>query len=234
MVLTGSRNSAQSVSASMDIPLDHIRQTPYGVDHEVMRPLPDVAASTRHDPLRRRLRGPKQGRAIPHRGMREAAARDRLPAALQGQEGAGHEGRAAARLEVRPQALRRVHPPADRSRNWCGSTTARRSSSRRRCTRASASRPPRRWRAAPPWSPRRPAPSRSSSTTAARACSYPPGDPDALAAAIKTLLLDPERCRTMGAAASEHIRTHFTWQRTARMTLDLYGEVLDRARGTAK
>ena len=26
----------------MDIPLSHIRQTPYGVDHEVMRPLPDA------------------------------------------------------------------------------------------------------------------------------------------------------------------------------------------------
>jgi glycosyltransferase involved in cell wall biosynthesis len=40
------------------------------------------------------------------------------------------------------------------------------------------------------------------------------------------LLLDPERCRTMGAAASEHIRTRFTWQRTVRRTLDLYDEVL--------
>ena len=33
MVLTGSRNSARSVSRSMDIPIEHIRQTPYGVDH---------------------------------------------------------------------------------------------------------------------------------------------------------------------------------------------------------
>ena len=42
MILTGSRNSAQSVSASMDIPLEHIHQTPYGVDHEIMRPVPGV------------------------------------------------------------------------------------------------------------------------------------------------------------------------------------------------
>ena len=58
----------------------------------------------------------------------------------------------------------------------------------------------------------------------------PPGDAGALAAAIKSLLADPSRCERMGAAASEHIRTHFTWQRTAQATLDLYGEVLDRAR----
>ncbi|HKW02905.1 MAG TPA: glycosyltransferase, partial [Vicinamibacterales bacterium] len=41
-ILTGSRNSAESLSRSMDIPLSHIRQTPYGVDHEIMRPLPDA------------------------------------------------------------------------------------------------------------------------------------------------------------------------------------------------
>ena len=40
MVLTGSENSRRSVSASMNIPLEHIRETPYGVDQEVMRPLP--------------------------------------------------------------------------------------------------------------------------------------------------------------------------------------------------
>jgi glycosyltransferase involved in cell wall biosynthesis len=58
-----------------------------------------------------------------------------------------------------------------------------------------------------------------------------PGDPDALAAAIKSLLTDPERCARMGAAASEHMRTHFTWERTARMTVDLYEEVLGRRAG---
>jgi glycosyltransferase involved in cell wall biosynthesis len=60
----------------------------------------------------------------------------------------------------------------------------------------------------------------------------PPGDADALAAAIKSLLLHPERCATMGAAASEHIRTNFTWARTARLTEDLYREVLDRGVNT--
>jgi glycosyltransferase involved in cell wall biosynthesis len=57
----------------------------------------------------------------------------------------------------------------------------------------------------------------------------PPGDPDALASAIKTLLADSARCRTMGAAASKHIRRDFTWERTARETVDLYGEVLARS-----
>ena len=66
--------------------------------------------------------------------------RDGLPPSLQGQEGKGHEGRAAAGLEVRPQPLRRLHRPARRPTTWCGCTTARRSSSHRRCTRASACR----------------------------------------------------------------------------------------------
>ena len=60
----------------------------------------------------------------------------------------------------------------------------------------------------------------------------PPGDPAALAAAIKSLLHDPERCLRMGAAASEHIRTNFTWERTTRMTVDLYREVLEGGRST--
>ncbi len=58
----------------------------------------------------------------------------------------------------------------------------------------------------------------------------PPGGPGALAAAIRSLLTDPERCARMGAAASEHIRTNFTWERTAKITLDLYGEVLAKHR----
>jgi glycosyltransferase involved in cell wall biosynthesis len=56
----------------------------------------------------------------------------------------------------------------------------------------------------------------------------PPGNAEALAAAIRSLLADPDRCTRMGAAASEHIRTNFTWQRTARETLSLYDEVLVR------
>jgi glycosyltransferase involved in cell wall biosynthesis len=56
----------------------------------------------------------------------------------------------------------------------------------------------------------------------------PPGDAPALASAIKSLLGDPQRCATMGAAASEHIRANFTWARTAKLTQDLYQEVLSQ------
>jgi glycosyltransferase involved in cell wall biosynthesis len=55
----------------------------------------------------------------------------------------------------------------------------------------------------------------------------PPGDADALAAAIRSLLADPQRCASMGAAASAHIRANFTWRRTARLTQALYEEVLE-------
>ena len=61
--------------------------------------------------------------------------------------------------------------------------------------------------------------------------SVPAGDAEALAAAIRTLLEDPARCRTMGDAGARRIRERFSWRRTAEETLDLYREVLDRASG---
>jgi glycosyltransferase involved in cell wall biosynthesis len=54
----------------------------------------------------------------------------------------------------------------------------------------------------------------------------PPGDAQALATAISSLLGDPERCRTMGEAGVRHIRDRFSWERTAEETLALYEEVL--------
>ncbi len=56
----------------------------------------------------------------------------------------------------------------------------------------------------------------------------PPGDVEALAGAIRTLLEDPERCRAMGEAGTQRIRERFSWQRTAQETLALYHEVLGR------
>ena len=44
----------------------------------------------------------------------------------------------------------------------------------------------------------------------------PPGDVDALAAALDRLLADPARCRTMGAAAAKFARETFTWEATGR------------------
>jgi glycosyltransferase involved in cell wall biosynthesis len=54
----------------------------------------------------------------------------------------------------------------------------------------------------------------------------PPGNVEALAVAIRTLLEDPARCRTMGEAGARRIRERFNWQRTADETLALYEEVL--------
>ncbi len=54
----------------------------------------------------------------------------------------------------------------------------------------------------------------------------PPGDVEALADAIRTLLEEPERCCAMGKAGARRIRERFTWRRTAQETLALYQEVL--------
>jgi glycosyltransferase involved in cell wall biosynthesis len=56
----------------------------------------------------------------------------------------------------------------------------------------------------------------------------PPGDVEALAAAIRALLEDPERCRQMGEAGARRARERFSWERTAQETLALYEEVLGR------
>ena len=54
----------------------------------------------------------------------------------------------------------------------------------------------------------------------------PPGEAEALAETIRTLLENPERCRVMGEAGAQRIRARFSWQRTAEETLALYQEVL--------
>jgi len=55
-----------------------------------------------------------------------------------------------------------------------------------------------------------------------------PGDVDALARAIRALIEDPGRCRSMGDAGARRIRERFSWERTAEETLALYEEVLQR------
>lgn len=60
-----------------------------------------------------------------------------------------------------------------------------------------------------------------------------PGDEHALAAAIRGLLLNPERGRIMGEAGARRIRERFNWQRTADETLALYEEVLG-SQGTTR
>jgi len=48
----------------------------------------------------------------------------------------------------------------------------------------------------------------------------PPADPDAIADAIRSLLLNPERRKQMGRAARHAVETHYNWDRVARDTRD--------------
>jgi glycosyltransferase involved in cell wall biosynthesis len=50
----------------------------------------------------------------------------------------------------------------------------------------------------------------------------PPGDVNALAAAIGTLLLDPGRAAQLAANGAEWVRKHFTLERQIRETEDFY------------
>jgi glycosyltransferase involved in cell wall biosynthesis len=232
MVLTGSRNSAQSVSASMDIPLEHIRQTPYGVDHEIMHPLPDAArvpgtilfvgdsedrnkgarflieacAELQHDTDFRLLFKDKKEKdltVVPPLVWKHGLQRFvEYIPRLSTDELVRLYN--SAQIVVSPSLYEGFGLPAAEAMA-CGAAVI--------------------------------------ATTAGAFPEFiedgrtgilvPPGDPGALAAAIRSLLADPERCVRMGAAASEHIRTNFTWERTAKITLDLYGEVLAKNRTRA-
>jgi hypothetical protein len=57
----------------------------------------------------------------------------------------------------------------------------------------------------------------------------PPGDPQALAAALKELLSDPARARKMGRAHARFCRTEGSWASIAQRTRALYGELLPAA-----
>jgi glycosyltransferase involved in cell wall biosynthesis len=57
----------------------------------------------------------------------------------------------------------------------------------------------------------------------------PPRDAAALAAALRTLLTDPERCRRMGAAGRALAEREFSVDQVVRQTLDLYASLLGRA-----
>jgi glycosyltransferase involved in cell wall biosynthesis len=53
----------------------------------------------------------------------------------------------------------------------------------------------------------------------------PPEDPVALAAALGSLLADPERARLLGAAGRDRVRREFSLQRSTARVLDLYTRV---------
>jgi len=54
----------------------------------------------------------------------------------------------------------------------------------------------------------------------------PPGQPGALARAIKDLLDHPDRAVEIGRAGYERVHRHFTWQRAAERTIDVYREAI--------
>jgi glycosyltransferase involved in cell wall biosynthesis len=55
----------------------------------------------------------------------------------------------------------------------------------------------------------------------------PPKDSAALAHAIDQLLDQPERRAAMGRAGRARVLQHFTWQRAAERTVDVYREVIE-------
>ncbi len=226
MVLTGARTSAESVSRSMDIPLSHIRQTPYGIDAGIMRPLPDAARV----PATILFVGDSEDRNKGARFLIEACAKlqhdvdfrllfkdkkekdMKVVPPLVWQYGLQRFVEYIPRLStdelvrlynsaqilVSPSLYEGFGLPAAEAMA-CGTAVI--------------------------------------ATTAGAFPEFiedgrtgvlvPPGDADALVAAIKSLLADPARCTRMGAAASDHIRANFTWERTARLTQGLYEEVLE-------
>jgi len=61
---------------------------------------------------------------------------------------------------------------------------------------------------------------------------FEPREPDRfsrdLAAAVNSLLDDPETIRAMGQKARQRVEQYFSWQSIARQTLELYGDLLAR------
>ncbi len=54
----------------------------------------------------------------------------------------------------------------------------------------------------------------------------PPGDSEALAAAILSLLDQPEKAASIGRAGHQRVLAHFTWERAARKTVEAYLETI--------
>lgn len=58
----------------------------------------------------------------------------------------------------------------------------------------------------------------------------PPGDAEALAAAVAALLDDPQRRERMGRAGRQRVQQHFSWRAVAVATAQAYQEVIDAHR----
>jgi phosphatidylinositol alpha-1,6-mannosyltransferase len=58
----------------------------------------------------------------------------------------------------------------------------------------------------------------------------PPTDPDAIADALRSLLLNPDKRKQMGKAARHAVETHYNWDRVARDTREFTYSVVPKAR----
>ena len=54
----------------------------------------------------------------------------------------------------------------------------------------------------------------------------PPGDHEALAREITTLLDNPDHARELGQAGYDRVQQHFTWEKAAQKTVEVYREVI--------
>jgi glycosyltransferase involved in cell wall biosynthesis len=61
---------------------------------------------------------------------------------------------------------------------------------------------------------------------------YEPGDPDALAAALGELLLDPERARGLGARGGEAVHERFGVEKMAEEMVHLYLQLREREKAS--
>lgn len=61
----------------------------------------------------------------------------------------------------------------------------------------------------------------------------PPGDPQALADAVRGVLAEPERAAGFGEAGRRRVEARFSWDRIAERTLEVYGEAI-RAHDSAR
>jgi glycosyltransferase involved in cell wall biosynthesis len=57
-----------------------------------------------------------------------------------------------------------------------------------------------------------------------------PGDPAALARALRRALEDGERGRRMGAAGRRRVEQHFSWDRIAERTMAVYADAIETHR----
>jgi len=57
----------------------------------------------------------------------------------------------------------------------------------------------------------------------------PPGDPEALAAALNAVLSDPDLAQAMGQAGRKRAVAEFGWAAIAAQTANLYAELTNRS-----